>query len=142
MPRSSRTPVRSISASAITGGPTSPTCCWPSRSREFRCPRQRLGRRSRHRKGLVRYDLVTDPGVIPGCNAQMGLYRLGFTGLRRGGFETRPTKVRLAHTSFDMRASDMHQRRMVLVAMAGLLLVAASPVQAADAPSPNDTARF
>jgi hypothetical protein len=41
-----------------------------------------------------------------------------------------------------MRALDMHQRRTILAAIAGLLLVAASPVQAADTPTPNDTARF
>src|SRR5712675_3519560 len=40
-----------------------------------------------------------------------------------------------------MRALDMHQRRTILAAIAGLLLVAASPVQAADTPTPNDTAR-
>jgi hypothetical protein len=36
----------------------------------------------------------------------------------------------------------MFQRRTLIAAAAGLLLVAAAPVRAADAPSPNDVARF
>jgi hypothetical protein len=36
----------------------------------------------------------------------------------------------------------MLQRRTIIAAMTGLLLIAASPVRAADTPTPNDTARF
>ena len=41
--------VRSISASATDGGPTSRTCCWPSRSREFRRRKRGLAQRLRNR---------------------------------------------------------------------------------------------